>query len=386
MSNISKFESNFLLFLWLVYLLLFPFQFLPPGNIQIADLSIIIGLLIILSNYWVIDNYIKNLSYFVIYSFIISIYYLVIYGDIEFLKQPLNYTYCLFSLVFISQVYKNSKFISTTFFGLFFSLIIQLFVFKKLGLNQEQYRVTLFFNNPNQLGLWALSILIFLSLLILTKKNLIKNKSLLLISIILCYFFILLSISQAAIISSGIIFVILFSFFFRSKWIYVTFGLTIIIFIIIANKNKFDNLLFLNNVQSRIETEIDGDDGDNDLDGRNYTRLLKHPQYLIFGSGEGKVDRFGDNGLEIHSTFANIIFSYGIVGMIIFIIPILNFFKRKSLILSLLLCSYYFFTLVHNTIRWPFFWIIPYLLYLIPYENFNNNHKVNIDKDIKYKP
>jgi hypothetical protein len=123
--------------------------------------------------------------------------------------------------------------------------------------------------------------------------------------------------------------------------------------------------------------EINEDDGDNGLDGRNYTRLFKYPKYLIFGAGEGKIERFSENGLEIHSTFANIIFSYGIFGSIIFMIPLLNFIKRKAFMITLLLCSYYFFTLVHNTLRWPLFWIIPYLLYIIPLPKNKNYDLIN---------
>ena len=378
MSINSKKMANLQMLLWAIYLILFPFQLFPPGSLQIADLLMLIGISSVFLNKWTIDNYVKNLSYFVFYSILIGIFYTLFYYDFEFIKQPLNYVYCLSSLVFISQIVKHPKFISSTIFAIFFSLVVQLYVFKIIGINVEEARVILFFNNPNQLGLWALSLLVFIILLIVNNSMRLNNKLIIYTSLILCYFFIFLSISQAAIISSGIILIILFGFFLRTKWVYLTLSILIIISLLFASKFNLENIIFLNNVQNRIENETKDDLGDNGLEGRNYTRLLNNTKYLIFGAGEGKVERFNDNKLEIHSTFANILFSYGIVGLIIFMMPFLNFINRKSIILILLLGSYFIFTLVHNTIRWPIFWIIPYLLYTLHLQNNKKFSNLNI--------
>lgn len=366
MPKIYQIRQYLLLLLWFLYLILFPFQFFPPGSIQIADFSIILGILILLFSSWSIDLYIKNLSYFVVYTLLIGLWYYFLYQDFDFLKQPLNYAYCLLSLIFISQVAKQSVFIITSVLGILISLLIQLFVLNKLGLNQEQFRITLFFNNPNQLGLWALSFLIFIAFLVIDRIDFKYKKIILLPSLFLCLFYIFLSISQAAIISSALILIILLIYFLRSKWIYIFFISLSMIFFLFQNDLKIENFNFLTNVQDRIEREINEDDGDNDLDGRNYTRLGNYPQFLFLGAGEGKVERFGNNGLEIHSTFANILFSYGFCGLILFSLPFINFIKLRPLIYTSLLGSYLFFTLVHNTLRWPLFWIIPYLMYLIP--------------------
>jgi len=371
MPKIYQIRQYLLIVFWFFYLILFPFQFFPPSSLQIADFSIILGIVILIFTGWSIDIYIKNFSYFVLYTLLIGFGYYFLYEDFDFIKQPLNYTYCLLSLIFISQVAKQSVFIITSVLGVFFSLVIQLFVLNNLGLNQEQFRITLFFNNPNQLGLWALSFLIFIAFLIIDKNELKYKKIILLPSLFLCLFYIFLSISQAAIISSALVLIILLIYFFRSKWIYISFISLSVIFFQFEKDLKIENFNFLVNVQDRIEREINEDDGDNDLDGRNYTRLGNYPQFLLLGAGEGKIERFGNNGLEIHSTFANILFSYGFFGLILFILPFINFIKLRPLIYTLLLGSYLFFTLVHNTLRWPLFWIIPYLMYLI----LSINHK-----------
>jgi hypothetical protein len=348
---------------WFLYLLLFPFQLFPPGSPQIADLPMMIGVFSIFFEKWFIDNYIKSLSYFVFYSILVGIFYSIIYYDIEFLKSPLNYFYCLTSLVFVSQIANHSKFISSTIFAIFISLLIQLYVFKSVGFNEEEARFILYFNNPNQLGLWALSLLLFLSFIFQTYKYKKSTKYILIISFILCILFISLSISQAAILSTGLIIISIIINYFRYKLIFILLPIIILFSSLFNTELLNSDMKILINIQNRVNNEINEDDGDNGLDGRNYTRLLNYAEYLFLGAGEARVNRFGNDGLEIHSTYANILFSYGIFGLIFVILPIINFIKRKSLILIMLLGSYLIFTLVHNTFRWPLFWIIPYLLY-----------------------
>lgn len=363
-------NSYFQILFWGLYLILFPFQFFPPGNPQIADLIMVFGIFSIFLKKWAIDNYIQSSSYFVIYSILVGLIYSLIYFDIEFLKLPLNYFYCLFSLIFVSQIAHHPRFISLSILAIFISLVIQLYVLKVIGFNEEQFRFILYFNNPNQLGLWALTCLVFVSFLIQTYRKSISTVFLLISSLVLSIFYISLSISQAAIISALLIVAILIVIFFRLKWIYTILPIIVLLFYLFINDIKNSEIKFLINIENRINNEVNEDDGDNGLEGRNYTRLMNYPEYLLLGSGEGKIDRFGKDGLEIHSTYANILFSYGVVGLVFILLPILNFIKRKPLVLSLFLGAYLVFTLVHNTIRWPLFWIIPYLMYLIPSSRF----------------
>lgn len=363
-------NSYFQILLWGLYLILFPFQFFPPGSPQIADLLMVFGIFSIFLKKWAIDNYIQSSSYFVIYSILVGLIYSIIYFDIEFLKLPLNYFYCVLSLIFVSQIAHHPRFISLSILAIFISLVIQLYVLKVIGFNEEQFRFILYFNNPNQLGLWALTCLVFVSFLIQTYRKSISTVFLLISSLVLSIFYISLSISQAAIISAVLIVAILIVIFFRLKWIYTILPIIVLLFYLFINDIKNSEIKFLINIENRINNEVNEDDGDNGLEGRNYTRLMNYPEYLLLGSGEGKIDRFGKDGLEIHSTYANILFSYGVVGLVFILLPILNFIKRKPLVLSLFLGAYLVFTLVHNTIRWPLFWIIPYLMYVIPSSRF----------------
>ncbi len=362
----TQLKSYIHISLWVLYLIIFPFQLFPPGSPQIADSLMLIGIFSFFFKKWTINNYIKILSYFVFYTILIGIFYSLINYDIEFLKTPLNYLYCLASLIFVSQIANHSKFIPSTILAIFISLVIQLYVFTVIGLDETQFRFILYFNNPNQLGLWALTQLVFISFLLQKHSKSVITLFLLSASFILCIFYISISISQAAIISAGLIIIFLFVSYARFKGLYIFLPIVLLFFILYNNEIKNSEFKFLINIENRINNEVNEDDGDNGLEGRNYTRLWQYPEYLFWGSGEGNSDRFGKEGMEIHSTYANVLFSYGIFGFFLFVLPIINFIKKKSFFLSIILGAYLVFTLVHNTIRWPLFWIVPYLMYFIP--------------------
>ena len=96
MKLYNESKSYIQLYSWFFYLVLFPFQFFPPGSPQFADLLMLVGISSILLTNLIIDNYIKNLSYFVFYSLIIGLFFFLIYNDFDFLKQrifnPLHMT------------------------------------------------------------------------------------------------------------------------------------------------------------------------------------------------------------------------------------------------------------------------------------------------------
>jgi hypothetical protein len=364
------------LHLWFLYLLFFPFQLFAPGSLQISDFLILFGIIFSLKEiYYEIrhNNFFIFLFLFCVYSFLLSIVISILNSDFIFLKAPFNYFYCLLFIIFIKHISNKSKFLAFTLSGIFFSLVVQVFVFKNTEINLEYTRYILKFNNPNQLGFWGLNIFV---ILILFYYNIILSsfwKIITIISIFLSIFFILISISQAAIISL-LLFLLYFSFLYlRKKIITFIFILTTLIFLVLFNLELVNEIPVIQNTISRIDNETNNDDGDNDLEGRNYTRLYNYPQYLVFGSSEGLNDRFGTKDLnEIHSTFANLIFSYGLIGFLFFIIPYLFIIKTQNWFNIITLFIFLIFTLAHNTLRWPLFWLVPLFILIINNKYYNN--------------
>lgn len=56
------------------------------------------------------------------------------------------------------------------------------------------------------------------------------------------------------------------------------------------------------------------------MEERGYTRLVRFPEHLLLGAGEGANERWGTGpGPEIHSTLAGVLFYYGVPGAFFFL-------------------------------------------------------------------
>ncbi|MFT7158405.1 MAG: hypothetical protein ACI8Q1_003437, partial [Parvicella sp.] len=90
-----------------------------------------------------------------------------------------------------------------------------------------------------------------------------------------------------------------------------------------------------------------------------YDRISNHPEYLIFGAGEGGYNRFDtfiDNH-EMHSSLGTIVFSYGIPGIVLFTLFVFSLLKKLPwfyLVYSLPLFAY---GITHMGLRFTVFWV-----------------------------
>jgi hypothetical protein len=93
------------------------------------------------------------------------------------------------------------------------------------------------------------------------------------------------------------------------------------------------------------------------LTDRGVDRILEHPEYLIFGAGEGYHLRFHHQKLEIHSSAATLIFSYGLFGTVLFLVFLRWLAQSAGTRLSLLLFPALSYSLFHQGMRARPFWI-----------------------------
>ena len=114
---------------------------------------------------------------------------------------------------------------------------------------------------------------------------------------------------------------------------------------------------------SGIEHKLDGllvrfeeNGADDSIAGRGYDRLWLYPEYLGLGAGEGAWDRFGGVH-EIHSTWANILFSYGIIGFALFITVLARIFRSAPTHYLLLFAGPVAFGMTTYGARFSLFWI-----------------------------
>ena len=350
---------------WFLYLLIFPFHLFAEGSVQIADLIFLIGVIFNIKKviYAYFENTIlKALFLFSTYTLIVGLFFSILYQDPIFLKSPANYIYCYIFVAFTSIQAKKNNFKKVTIIGIFISLIIQLITFLKFS-SSEELRVLIYFNNPNQLGFWAINLLFVLIFYFITSNHKKKYNFIFLCSIFFSVLFVIMSISQAAIIAALLMIMVLI---IKKGYLKLLFISSLILFIFLGTKalNSFNDIKIYENALNRIQGRLDGKDDNGGIEGRNYNRISYFPQYLVFGSGEGKNERFGTQDLnEIHSSYANVLFSYGLIGFILFFYSYFKIFINQNFTVSSLILLYLSFSILHNTIRWPLFWVIPILIY-----------------------
>lgn len=205
-------------------------------------------------------------------------------------------------------------------------------------------RVSLGFNNPNQLGQYCLII----SAIALYSGRKYGFSLMTAMQILLAAFFLVLSLSKAAIISLLVVFFLVFS---TSRISLLVIGLLASIYFYL-NINIFD--------VSQISLAVDrilsiGSQSDDSLEGRGYDYIVNYYQYLVFGAGEGFFREVGGE-IEIHSLFGTILFHYGIFAFATYIILVFRLSMNKYnyiIFLPIML-----FGITHNIIRDEVLWVL----------------------------
>ncbi len=355
-------------FLYTIFILFFPFYLFSSGQPQISHLILALLFAFILlkmpSQFLNSIRENRRVMIFMIYIIYINFIWLILTEKTSFFIYTLFYLFNVLLFYSTYLLYENSLISDRVIRrAIFFTLLLQFIFLLKSGLSFNT-RNMLFFNNPNQLGYFAIAIINIYFILGVNQKE--GNRgNLEVIQNILVYIFafilILFSSSKASIFSYMIILIYIFYIELikrvNSLKILISGVLAIsLTALLIANFNTVANMA--ENTALFNRTENIGTESDDSLAGRGYDRIVEYPKYLLFGAGEGDFNRFAlsHHKGELHSTVANILFSYGIVGFIIFISFFLNskFYIKRVLFYMFPILLY---GLSHNGIRSPLFWI-----------------------------
>lgn len=354
-------------YIWAIYLIVFPFYVFESGNPQIAD---IFGAILIITHIGTIltniktNRFTRSLFLFVIYTFIVNAVWMLILGELEIIKNSVFYFYSFLMVLFLIGKLEDTTFLWFTLKAITIALVLQFMLWPFV--ESEGVRNQMFFNNPNQLGLWALCLLIISSVI----NEIVKPKLLYaLIPLIIASFLIIISASRAALAGC-----LLFWAFYIIKSrkhliLFITIAIVGGIFISYNYELNLDNFTALEYNIERLQSE--SITSDRSLGGRGYDRIVNYPQYLLFGAGEGLYERFNES-IELHSIFANILFSYGVIGFAIFIFAFSSLLKKKmTKEVIVLFLGIAIFAMVHMSLRVPFFWMT--CLFIIYLHKFKNN-------------
>lgn len=353
------------------YFILKPFYFWQSGLPQISDFIIVTLIITFLLKTEFTFKYFDGFERFIIIGLLFvghilivnSIWMTLLDYSLGFLLKSVYYIYnYLIVLLFIALYTEyETKLLEIIYQSVLISVFIQIGMYLTLG-GFSGGRMTAGFNNPNQLGYYAL---LTLSILLFSSQKLDINVKWFVLGAFSTVILSLSSLSKAAIISH--ITMIIFYLFSKTKNTKLKRNIIILILIFILTFTYiyyFTEIISNNNLINAVSMRISsiGQDSDDSLEGRGYNRITDHPEYWILGAGEGGYYRFRSlvdsfHG-EFHSTLGNIQVSYGIIGLSLFLVFMGIALYKDDFQSWYIIAFIMAYGLTHNGIRNSFFWIL----------------------------
>jgi len=267
----------------------------------------------------------------------------------DYLIFPLFYFFniAVFVCASIMSRANAERFLRLTVDVVFATVIFQ--VIASFVISTQLYRGQVFFNNPNQLGFYAL---LSASLIAVCQRRLNLSKLKCGIAVSGCAYLALLSASRAAV--AGIMLLMAVLMFSSPRTIILVF-LASVGMLTVGGPVK----TALDRSQARTVEERSGNKSFSEV--RGYDRMWKYPEYLVVGAGEGDLERFaepGERGHELHSSFGTLLFGYGIVGISLFAWFVFRLVRGAPLREAMMLLPVLIFTVAHNGLRFTSFWVL----------------------------
>jgi len=333
--NRNKEKAWFIKILIVLSIGFIPINIFPSGGFQLVDIIIILLIIILIFSQVKINNkvisHIKLIIPFIIWASIVNLSYYIIVKEIRLLEIFLNMIY-IFLLLMVYTKICIEIFNKKNYYLMYISIILSIIcVFSFKGYYEwEGVRSSLSFNNPNQLGLFALTILAITIFLMQYKKEYnIQNKIYAILDaifIVIAHYLAFLAISRAALAAFIILDLCLLKNML-SKELFVPLSLSLLMggmllviinptFIIDRIEERGSDRFTTDAVKDRIKISI-----------QNPLKDLKNWK-IIYGTGQipaGKI--WSDkkiiysgtkNYQEVHNMFGNVLWGYGIIGLILY--------------------------------------------------------------------
>ncbi|MGE4313559.1 MAG: O-antigen ligase family protein [Pseudobdellovibrionaceae bacterium] len=352
----------FLAFVWVFYLLISPFYIFESGLPQPGDMLLVVGIIPaviigLISKSKRIETAMFCGASFAGLAFMVNMIYYSYYPYSEtFLLTAAFYVYNFLVFYFVVFLFKRSPILMNqiTYFAVTAIILFQLFYVLFFPGSGIRHLGT--FNNPNQLAYWSL---LMACIIIVLKRSSSLNLLDMFLFGVLAYLQ-TQSLSKAGLVTFGML-VVLMAFSPVSNRKVKSFFLLMLSVGIVVLLTAPEEVGFIARNADYIERatlrlEDIGQDTDDSADVRGYSRLIEYPGYLLTGAGEGAYERFASRR-EIHSGVANLLFSYGIFGTLLFCAFLYFVFHRLPIYYGLLLLPIITYGLTHQNFRDTYFWI-----------------------------
>jgi hypothetical protein len=339
-----------------IYIVLKPYYLLPSGLPQIADILLLFILAILpllprVQHDSSTRRLVGCMMFFCVYAAVVNVAWSIALTDQSVAIYATYYVFDVGLLIVclrLGALYPIPT-LRAVAYAIGTSAIIQAAT-AVLASHAAQLRQTASFNNPNQLGYWSiLSLCLFLAI-----AGRLKLKWHFQAIVTVCLFYLVaLSLSKAAILSAALMFML---HFLKSPKL-----AAIAILSALAGYLVLENTTIAEHVTARLENI--GQQKDDSLYSRGYLRIIEYPQYTLLGAGEGAHYRFDNvaysaEQFEIHSTFATILFSYGMVGMTAFFLAIWQLYRISAITYLIYLAPPFLYGLTHQGLRFSFLWLL----------------------------
>lgn len=263
---------------------------------------------------------------------------------------PLYYTFNTI-MVFIALVLARrhgENFFRVTFYA---TLTVSLFLVaaSRVYRGEGGIRASLFFNNPNQLGYWSL---LAATTIVVCHRNVRLGIVRTLAGLLASVYLAVLSGSRAAV--GGILILSLLLVVSSPRVLIVAAVASLALLVLGGDPADALDPQGLRALQR-------GSRGTSFSDERAYSRIWEFKEYVLIGAGESANDRFvheGQHEREIHSTVGTVIFSYGVIGFVLFTQLCLRLIRGLNVRTAILLLPVMMYSVAHQGLRFSMFWIV----------------------------
>jgi hypothetical protein len=359
LEQIGHIRKDLRLTLWSSTILLLPFYVFDSGLPQPAD-WLLAALLPLLLWTWngrlpgPLARPLKALLVFLLYVVIVNLAWSLVMFTFSlnpkegFLIAPSYYVFngmLFLSFLLMFQRY-GEFFLWLTARLVLVSVLIQ--VVLAFTLQSALTRSTAMFNNPNQLGYFAL---LSACVILLGQKRLKLSTLQVTIGVAGCSYLALLSASKAALASIGVLGIALL--LSKVRTILVA---SIVLGALIFTDNPFSAAI------DRAEQRISSDQSLGFLEERGYDRIVAFPEYWAFGAGEGAYRRFKEisaiGSHELHSSLATLFFCYGIIGTIVFCLFLRGALSGAGARAWVIIGAALAYGMTHQGLRFRLLWLL----------------------------
>lgn len=363
LAEISRVMRDPLLVLWSLHVVLFPVYVFSSGLPQPSDLMIVALFPLVLARwngklYRDSSRPLKALVVFLGWVIVVNYSWMLLLGKFgltgkdAFLMVPSFYIFDAMTFLVALLLYQRygRRFLWLTFHLVLAATLFQA-VFSMLIKTSHGGRGIVLFNNPNQLGFYAL---LSASLLALGRRRLGFSAWKTGIGVTAAIYLALLSASKAALLGCGVLLVV--SVLNNPKAV-VLAGLAMVAALFVGGP--------ITDAIGMTRTRLEAPDRYEDysfFEQRGYDRISKHKEYLLLGAGEGGLSRFEDTGVigdhELHSSAGTLFFCYGIVGTLLFLRFIYRIMRGARWRMSLLLLPAMAYSMAHQGLRFTMLWVV----------------------------